>query len=289
MKTISCRRSCEAMGTEFEALLFGDDEEHLEAVAVAALEEVRRLDETLSRFDPRSEISRINRDAGRNSIRVSREVFSLLEFCEQSRLDTDGFFDVLARTSGSLEQAGLILDSDACEIRLPTSDTTIDLGGVGKGVALDRAREILVRFNVGHGLLNGGSSSMTVIGSPPGGPDATVGWPIDLVNPLEPERPVIARIELTGKALSCSGVRSHNQQTSDLINPWTGEPLIGDAVCVALAPSATEAEIYSTALLAMGLDRTKEFLARIQKPALEVGWFSEMAGFCWLLKTDRHV
>src|SRR5262245_29042307 len=141
MAIFSCRRSCEAMGTCFEVYLFGDDPEHLEAVAVAALEEIRRLDRTLSRFDPTSEVARINREAAEQPVRVDREVFALLETCERARLGTGGYFDVTASRRDLESAGGIVLDPKACSVRLSQPDARIDLGGVGKGYALDRVCE----------------------------------------------------------------------------------------------------------------------------------------------------
>jgi FAD:protein FMN transferase len=264
------------MGTGFEVYLFGDDQEHLEAVAVAALTEIRRLDRTLSRFDPRSEISRINREAAERPVRVDREVFALLETCEQARMKTGGYFDVTAKTGGG----GFVLDPDACSIRLPTPGATIDLGGVGKGYALDQARDILTKFGIENGMLNGGSSSMLGLGQYGDG-----GWPVDLRHPIDAVAPPIVRIELSDRALSCSAIQGHSQEPTDLLNPLTGCPLAGDAACVALTTSAAEAEIYSTALLAMGLDKAIEFVEQNSNAPLDIGWFSEGEGFCWIRET----
>jgi FAD:protein FMN transferase len=106
MPTISCRRHCRAMGSRFEVLLLGDDEDLLDAVAVAVIEEIIRLDGALSRFDPRSEIARINREAGGRPARVDPEVFELLERCERARRLTAGYFDVTASDKASSNVAG---------------------------------------------------------------------------------------------------------------------------------------------------------------------------------------
>src|SRR5262245_39811982 len=81
----SVRRTRPAMGTLFEVLLLGDDEEHLTAVADAVLDEVQRIERLLSRFDPRSEISRINRLAAAESLVVDCELAGLLAACFEAR------------------------------------------------------------------------------------------------------------------------------------------------------------------------------------------------------------
>ncbi len=242
------------MGTRFEAILRGDDEEHLAAVADAVLEEARRLDRTLSRFDPRSEVSRVNREGRERPARVDRDLFDLLERCERGWRETDGFFD--AALGGEME-----LDAGRCAVRL--SDASLDLGAIAKGYALDRGAEILARYAAGAGLLQGGTSSVLAVGAR--------AWPIDLRHPLFPER-IVGRIELAGRALSCSAARRAPGEPSDLVDPRTGAPLAGEDGCVVLANDATEAEIFSTALLAMGRERAREFLASAGRSDLSVGW-----------------
>src|SRR5205823_5190090 len=96
MRATSYRRR-EAMGTYFEVFLAGDDEEHLDSVAEAVLDEVARIERLLSRFDPASEVSRINRLAGSRPVRVDFEVWGLLQACGDYHRCTEGYFDVTVR------------------------------------------------------------------------------------------------------------------------------------------------------------------------------------------------
>lgn len=266
------------MGARFEVFLFGQEEEHLEAVAAAVIEEIVRLDGVLSRFDPRSEIARINREACHAPARVDREVFALLEKCEEARRLTDGYFDVSASSGIAVEENALQLDAENCAVRFTQPDVSADLGGVGKGYALDRAREIMLRFGVTCGLLHGGASSVLAAGAPP---DKN-GWPVAMRHPLTPDAEPVAQVELMDQALSCSAARHPGQRQSDVLNPLTGRPLDGNAACVTLAANATEAEIFSTALLAMGREEAKRYLERAPDHGLVVGWFEPEVGFTWI-------
>lgn len=237
--SVAYQRSCEAMGTRFEVTLHGSDEQHLEAVAVAVCEEIQRLDGVLSRFNPSSEIARLNRQAVAKPVRVEREVFALLERCEQARHLTEGFFDVTALSGGN----GLALEPEHCTVRFTRADAAIDLGAIGKGYALDCGGALLHRFGVRRGLLQGGTSSVLALGA-----DA---WQVAVRHPLKPEE-IAQHLELENRGLSCSAVRHPGQVESDVVNPHSGEPLGGHDACVVLAENATAAEIFSTALLAMG-------------------------------------
>lgn len=280
--TIRLRRSCEAMGARFEVFLYGQAEKHLEAVAVAVIEEIVRLDGVLSRFDPRSEISRVNREAVHAPTRVDREVFGLLEECEKARRLTGGYFDITAPTGTDVEKPALQLDAEVCAVRFTHPDVSIDLGGVGKGYALDRGREIMLRFGVTCGLLHGGTSSVLAVGAPPG----KSGWPVAVRHPLAHDAAPVAQVELADRALSCSAVRHPEnpagQRQSDVLNPLTGQPLDGEAACITLAANATDAEIFSTALLAMGREEARRYLDREPQQGLTAGWFEPEAGFTWI-------
>jgi thiamine biosynthesis lipoprotein ApbE len=78
------------------------------------------------------------------------------------------------------------------------------------------------------------------------------GWSIDVRHSLFSDAPPIVKLKLQNQSFSCSAVREADQRQSDVVNPLTGQPLDGNAACVVLTASATDAEVFSTALLAMG-------------------------------------
>jgi FAD:protein FMN transferase len=264
------------MGTCFEVFLRGDDELHLEAVAVAVSEEVRRLDAVLSRFNPSSEIARLNREAGQRPVRVDREVFALLARCERARELTNGYFDVTAATGGK----GLLLNAQSCTVQFTHPAVALDLGAVGKGYALDCGGEILARFGVASGLVQGGTSSVLAQGAG--------AWPIELRHPWQPEAAPLERVLLSNCGFSCSASRHPTQAQSDIINPWFGQALDGDDACVVLAATATEAEIYSTALLAMGKQKALQYLNQHIASVLSVTWIEETGSGLHVTRRSLH-
>ncbi len=262
-------RSGLAMGTRFEVRLRGAEAEHLEALAVAVLEEIERIERLLSAYDQRSEISRINRAAGAGPVRIDRELFALLAECEAARGETAGAFDIGGGQRFRLDPAAVTVCFDEVAGRL-------DPGGVGKGYALDRGRAILTRYGVESGLINGGTSSILAVGAL-----EQVAWPIDLRHPDGPDSPAVGSIELIDGALSCSAVSGAERQTA-IVDWRTGLPVEGTAACYVLAPEATQAEILSTALLVMGRGRALEYLDRRRLPTVKVGWFDTEVGLIWI-------
>ena len=83
-----------AMATRFEIVLHGEHAATLRAAGEEALDEIERLEARLSFFRPESEISRLNATASCEPVRVSTEVFRLLELCQAIHRETQGAFDI---------------------------------------------------------------------------------------------------------------------------------------------------------------------------------------------------
>jgi thiamine biosynthesis lipoprotein ApbE len=118
-------------------------------------------------------------------------------------------------------------------------------------------------------------------------PRGTDGWPVAVRHPLMQLGEPVAQLKLADRGLSCSAVRHPGQEESDLVNPLTGTPISGDALCVVLASTATAAEILSTALLAMGRERAIEYLAASPESDVEAGWYEAGCGFSWIGSDKR--
>ena len=258
------------MGTLFEVLLRGEDAEHLAAVADAVLDEVERIERLLSRFDPRSEISRINRLAAKEDVQVDHEVTSLLKTCFDACEWTDGAFDITATSRvhaavnpGAHAGSGVAFDFDRRRIRFALPEIQLDLGGIGKGYALDLAAELLREHSIEHALLHGGTSSVLARGCANEGE----AWKIRLHNPATGKEIGIQR--LASESLSVSAV----DEQGDIIDPVTGQPLHSHLGVAVIAGSATDAEILSTALVCLGREREGELLRAGGDPWTSVVWW----------------
>jgi FAD:protein FMN transferase len=277
LNTIHLRRP--AMATSFECWLRGDDAEHLEAVGTAALEEVGRLERLLSRFDPAAELARVNRDAPQGPVRVEPELFAVLAECRTWWKRTEGAFDI-RRYDGIRTRGGrppfaedVLLDEATGTVRLRGPTLSLDLGGFGKGYALDAAMQVLQEFGVRSALLHGGTSSVRTLGSGPGGEP----WTIHLRNPFaDGTRADLGGIALPDGGYSHSAVFGERSGPSDIVDPSTGERLAEQAACFVLAPTATAAEVGSTALLAMGRSRASDLLT--SPGADSFGWRAAWIG-----------
>jgi FAD:protein FMN transferase len=265
--TVRCGRL--AMATRFEILLKGDDEEHLEAVGESALDEVSRVERLLSRHDPASEVARINREAARSPVRVDRELFALLEDCRIWFDKTNGYFDICATGLACSPRFGqaVLLEPEGRTIRFVDPAARLDFGGYGKGHALDAAGRVLDEFGVESALLHGGTSSILVRGRQVYGSP----WRVGLRDPFA-TRPgcELAQLELANCGFSSSAVFDVRSTQSDLVDPIRSRPLDAQAACSVIAPTALEAEVLSTALLAMGKGRASSCLESF--PQVRAAW-----------------
>jgi thiamine biosynthesis lipoprotein len=160
--------------------------------------------------------------------------------------------DPSARRSWSARPDWRAVELDAANRRMRRLDprAELDLGGVGKGIAVDAALEELASAGSRSALVNLGGS-IGVLGPPPGSPE---GWPVALVHPRRPGE-FWSRFRLAGGHLATSGdyerwvVTPRGHRKHHLLDPATGEPTEGVAAVTAWAGSGTEADLASTALM----------------------------------------
>ncbi|MHC4127901.1 MAG: FAD:protein FMN transferase [Planctomycetota bacterium] len=236
------RLAAHAMGTRFEVVLDGDDPRRLRPVGEAALAEIEEWHERLSRFDAGSFVSHLNARAAREPVPLDEDLFELLAECAEAQRASEGAFDVTVGTGS------LVLDDARRTARFAREGTAIDLGGVGKGHALDRAAAVLREHGVGCALLHGGTSTIVAIGAPPD----EGAWQIALG--CEAGAPVV---RLRDAALSVSGARGRTidgdgEKVNHVIDPRAGAPARAARRAAVVGPSARQTDIWSTALLVLG-------------------------------------
>jgi thiamine biosynthesis lipoprotein len=208
------RFSHEAMATVFEVHVVHQDGRYAAQAAQAAFDLLDRLERELSRFLPNSDITRVNHLAAGQSTRVSQSTLECLVIARHMFDLTGGAFDVSIGTG----LASLEIDPDECAVRATRDGVRLDLGGVGKGYAVDRMAELLDEWGLGVALVHGGFSSVLALEPPPD----RAGWPLTLSDPGAPSR-VLARLEVRQTALGASGLRKGNH----ILDPRTGGPVRG--------------------------------------------------------------
>src|SRR5581483_6575746 len=261
--------TCSAAATAGEA-----DGHRAHAGLAAAVEEVAACERELSRFDPYSDLSRLNGAGGEWTL-VGWRLLETLRLALRAREETHGRFDptVLpalraagydrsfelleerpaARAEGWLAGARIDLDARRGRARLERG-AAVDLGGIGKGYAARRALDAMLAVApcLRGGLVDLGGD-IAVRGEAPDG-DA---WRIAVADPRHPgESLAVLSLEAGGVATSGRDARRFGPGGSlhHLIDPETGEPaLAGPLTVTVVAPDAAEAEAHSTTLAIAGL------------------------------------
>jgi thiamine biosynthesis lipoprotein len=271
MRSVLVRQQLRAMGTECVVAVTasrGDRAPALRALA-AARTEIEACERVLTRFDARSDLSRMNARAG-DWVEVDPRLAGALRAALQARRDTDGRFDptiLLAleaagydRTYEELEHrppraiagwragAAVAVDEDGCRARVERG-AAVDLGGIGKGYSAMRALEAmrLAWRNAPGGFVDLGGD-LAFAGIPPGGGR----WRVAVADPRHPGTTVATLlVERGGVATSGRDRRRFgpDRRLHHLIDPRTGLPAArGPLAVTVVAPDAALAEAYATAL-----------------------------------------
>ncbi len=264
----------EAMATTFEVIVIHEDGRYAQQAAAAAFREVDRLEGELSRFVENSDISRINNLPADQPLVVGPDAFECLRLSVQLYGETNGAFDVTvgsllgcwrnedgsARTASQDEidaarrhTGGHLLELDEVEHTVRLAERVkIDLGGVGKGYAVDRMAELLREWSIDVALIHGGYSSVLALEAP----SDMKGWPLTLSHPGGGV--VLVRPRMKGRALSGSGRRKGGH----IIDPRTAKPVDGRVASWSSAPDAATADALSTAFMIMGADEVERYCVR---------------------------
>lgn len=258
--------SHEAMNTTFAVFVQDERGSYAGKAARAAFNEVDKLERQLSRFIPNSDISRINRLEAGKSLIVEEDTMQCLLIAQRAYELTDGAFNVTignaieamkngeTATSQQLpaKRSGeflLLLDEIAYSVTKLDDTVNVDLGGIGKGYAVDAMAKVLQEWGVKTVLIHGGSSSVRAINPPEG----KAGWPVTITNPEDGKQ--ISKLELANEVLSCSGL----EKGGHIIDPATGKPPTGKTACwLRLPQSAAMADALSTAVMIMPMDKIRQ-------------------------------
>ena len=245
-----------------------------DAACEAVFAEVRRLEGLLSDWQPQSQLGLLNRAGTGETGPELEEVLGLgLEIAR----DTQGAFDPSvgalvqlwrkARASGVLPAAAELesaratlgwqaveLDRGAHRARLLHAGAALDLGGIGKGYALERAAAILRERGCKRALLDFGGQLLAL-----DAPEGRAGWPVAVRDPRGGEK-ALFELELCEASLSTSaddelGFELGRKRISHILDPRSGSPVEGRLCAIVLAPQGARADAWSTALYVLGAEQ----------------------------------
>jgi len=270
------------MGTRIVVELWGDDATQAHAAIDAVMAEMVNIDNNMSTYKPESEVSRVNAGAAKAPMPISQELFDLLTTALEFSRITEGAFDITYASVGfmydfhahkkpteaEIESAlpavnyhHVVLDAKARTVFFTQPGVRIDLGGIGKGYAVDRGIAILQQRGISHALVTAGGDSR-IIGDRFGKP-----WIVGIRHPDDKSR-VIAKIPLVDTAMSTSGdyeryfdedgVRYHH-----IIDPRTGKSASKVRSATILASTATRTDGLSKTAFVLGAEEAMKIYEKL--------------------------
>jgi thiamine biosynthesis lipoprotein len=245
------RFSHNSMATVFEIFAIHDDAVYVEQAVWEAFRELDRLELELSRFIENSDISRINNLKANQSTQIGLETFECLKQCAQLTSQTDGAFDITAGSNTSMNL--LQLDESDFSVKLLANSIHIDLGGFGKGYAIDSMAKLFREWDIECVLIHGGRSSVLALAEPPG----EKGWPVTLSDPAQSGQ-ILSHVYLKHRAVSASGLEKGHH----IINLRTGKSIKDRLAAWASTSGAATSDALSTAFMVMTPEKIEEYCQR---------------------------
>ena len=264
------------MGNHFELTVVADSESWANERIEAGIAEIQRIERLLTTFSDDSETNLVNQNAGIMPVEVSRETFDLVERSIRISGITQGAFDI---TYGSIDKRlwnfdknmtslpdkaiakkmvrlinyrNVILDREKSTIYLKEKGMRIGFGGIGKGYAAERARQVMKGLGVSSGVVNA-SGDLCAWGLQPNGSP----WTVGIVNP-NVKNEIFSWMSITDMAVATSGnyekyVMIGGKKYSHTIDPRTGLPVTGIKSVTIITTNAEIADAMATPVMIMGI------------------------------------
>ena len=263
------------MGSDFEITVVAKTQLEADKQIGIAISEISRIEALISSWKTTSETSNINKNAGVNPVKVSEELFSLIQRALQISNLTDGAFDIsyasmdkLWKYDGSMTQMpskeaikksvakvgykDIVVDPQNSTVFLKNKGMKIGFGAIGKGYAADKAKKLLISNGVSGGIINA-SGDINSWGSKPSGSS----WQVAITNPLNKNK-AFAMLPIKDAVVTSGNyekyVTFNSRRYSHIIDPRTGYPSQGIISVTVFAPKAELADALATSVFVMGVE-----------------------------------
>ncbi len=269
------------MGTEVRVTVWHQDAAIAQQAIDAVMADMKRIDRQLSPWKQASELFYVNKNAGKKPVKISAELMRILDKSLYYGQQTEGAFDISFASVGHAYdfRAGTKPDAETRKqavidyrlIKLDKKKSTvffsnphikIDLGGIAKGYAVDRAIDILGKFGIAHANVSAGGDSR-LLGDHRGRP-----WIVGIKNPRN-QNDVAIKLPLTNEALSTSGdyerffIDEQGERIHHILNPRTGDSSSGIASVSVIGPRGFDTDPLSTSVFVLGVDSGMALLNRL--------------------------
>lgn len=270
------KRTLKLMGSRFDITVVSKDPVEANKHINLAINEITRIEQLISSWDPKSQTSEINRNAGIKPVKVDSELFDLIQRGIGISKLTDGAFDIsyasmdkIWKFDGSMTEMpstdsikasvskvgyrNIVLDNENNTVFLKLKGMKIGFGAIGKGYAADKAKNLLISKGVVAGIINA-SGDMNTWGKQPDGSE----WKVAITNPMDKNK-VFALLPINNGAVVTSGnyekyVTFNDVRYTHIIDPRTGYPATGIISVTVFAPKAELADALATSVFVMGIE-----------------------------------
>jgi FAD:protein FMN transferase len=284
------KRILRLMGNRFEISVAAEDELLANDIIDAGISEISRIEKLMTTFNEESQTSLINRNAGISPVKVDREVYDIIDRSIKISELTQGAFDI---TYGSVDKQlwnfdvnmtalpdtvtakrlirlvnyrNVSLDKKNCTVFLKEKGMRIGFGGIGKGYAAERAKQVMQKMGADSGIVNA-SGDLCAWGYQPGGRP----WTIGVADPNMAHH-IISYLEITDMAVATSGnyekfVVIGGKKYSHTIDPKTGFPVSGIKSVTIICPNAELADAMATPVTVMGVSAGLDMINQMKNIA----------------------
>lgn len=287
---------------------YGPDAQGLPRAVEDAFDEVDRIDRLMSHYKTDSAVSRLNREAAHRPVAVDAELFDLIAAAVHYNRESSGAFDItvgpLMKAWGFFRDEGrvpsaealaaarrlvggrhVIQDSAARTVAFDEPGVEIDLGGIAKGYAVDRAVALLRTRGVASALISAGGSSIYAFGAPPGRP----AWDVAIEDPVDRGQAAFT-VQLKDRALSVAGTSEKSFESSGvtyshIMDPRSGRPAQGVLSVAVLSSTGTAGDALDNAFFVLGPEGSRDYLRRLT--GTEAFFFVPAAPHGWMVVHRR--
>ena len=270
------KRTLKLMGSRFDITVVAEDSLESKKYIDLAVSEIERIERLISSWDASSQTSEINRNAGIQSVKVDKELYTLISRAVEISKLTDGAFDIsyasmdrIWKFDGSMSTMpseekiktsvakvgykNIVLDPEGFTVFLKLKGMKIGFGAIGKGYAADKAKKLLMEKGSLAGIINA-SGDMNTWGKQSNGED----WKVAITNPMNKNK-AFGLLPMKEGAVVTSGnyekyVIFDGKRYSHIIDPRTGYPTKGILSATVFAPKAELADALATSIFVMGIE-----------------------------------
>jgi len=266
------------MGTTFKIIVYAPDEAAADKASKAAFARVAELDGIMSDYKPASELMQLCGKAGGDPVKVSDDLWTVLERAQEVAKRSDGAFDVtvgpivrlwrrargtrqlpdaddLAKAKALVGHDKVKLDPKAHTVQLTKEGMRLDLGGIAKGYAADQALLVLKKHGLAWALVAAGGD--IAVGDAPADADA---WTVGIAPVEDPLSKPKKYLLLTNAAVSTSGdaeryVEIDGKRYSHIVDPKTGLGLVGRMTVTVVAPNGLWSDPLTKVVAVLGPEK----------------------------------